>query len=128
MPDLKLRQIKYEIETCKWLLNFITDENVYLKNRLAEVVKESFEINMLAEMEIYLGKSLAQDEYVNLLRNDVAKIEQRLWAAPNEESEIVNYIYPNVRLLRSNILKTEALAIKLFEEFNNFISQWFMSN
>ena len=128
MPDLKLRQIKYEIETCKWLLNFITDENVYLKNRLAEVVKESVEVNMLAEMETYLGRSLAQDEYVNLLKNDVAKIEQRLWAAPNEENEIVNYIYPNVRLLRSNILKTEALAIKLFEEFNNFISQWFMSN
>ena len=113
MQDLKLPQLKYEIETCKRLLNFITDENVHLKNRLAAVVKESFEVDMLVEMENYLSKFVAQDEYINLLKNDIAKIEQRLWEAPDIGGEIMNNVYPRLRLLQSNILKTEGLFLTL---------------
>ena len=121
MQDLKLPQLKFEIETCKRLLNFITDENVHLKNRLAEVVKESFEVDMLVEMENYLSKFVAQDEYINLLKNDIAKIEQRLWEAPDIGGEIMNNVYPRLRLLQSNILKTEGLFLTLCCDFNNFL-------
>ncbi|KAA9038527.1 hypothetical protein FW778_13275 [Ginsengibacter hankyongi] len=121
MQNLKLSQLKFEIETCKRLLNFIADENVHLKNRLAEIVKDSFEIDMLGEMENYLSKFVAQDELINLLKNDIAKIEKRLWAETHGDGEIVKDIDPPLRLLQSNILKTEGLFLTLCFDFNNFL-------
>lgn len=123
MQDLKLPQLEYDIETCKRLLNFIIDENVHLKNRLAEVVKDNFEKNMLEGMENYLSKFVAQDELINLLKNDISKIEKRLWEKIHEDGEIMKEIYPGLRLLQSNILKTVGLFIKLSEDFNNFLSE-----
>ena len=123
MHELIVQQLKYEIETCKRLLNFITDENVHLKNRLAEMVKASIEINLLSDMETYLSKFVAQDEYINLLKNDVAKIENRLWEQIHGVNEIVNDIYPGLRLLQSNVLKIEELFVILRRDFNNFLCE-----
>ena len=123
MQDLKLLQLGYEIETCKRLLNFITDENVHLKNRLSAVLKDNFEKNMLEEMDNYLSKFVAQDELINLLKNDISKIEKQLWGKIHEDGEIMKDIYLGLRLLQSNILTTVELFIKLSEDFNNFLSE-----
>ena len=123
MQDLKLLQLGYEIETCKRLLNFITDENVHLKIRLSAVLKDNFEKNMLEEMDNYLSKFVAQDELINLLKNDISKIEKQLWGKIHEDGEIMKDIYLGLRLLQSNILTTVGLFIKLSEDFNNFLSE-----
>ena len=123
MQDLKLLQLGYEIETCKRLLNFITDENVHLKIRLSAVLKDNFEKNMLEEMDNYLSKFVAQDELINLLKNDISKIEKQLWGKIHEDGEIMKDIYLGLRLLQSNILTTVELFIKLSEDFNNFLSE-----
>jgi len=121
MQDLMLPQLTYEIETCKRLLNFITDENVHLKNRLSAVLKDNFEKNMLEEMENYLSKFVAQDELMNLLKYDLSKIEKRLWGKIHEDSEIAKDVYTGLRLLQSNILKAEGLFFQLCGDFNNFL-------
>ena len=125
MQYLKLQQSKFEIETSKLLLNFFTDENVLLKNRLAEVVKDNFEKNILGVMENYLNRFVAQDDLINLLKNDISNIENRLCEKINDDGAIVKDIYPGLQLLHSNILKTEGTRMQLRKDFNNFLSEKF---
>ena len=51
MPELKLKQLKYESDTWKRLLDFMMDENIQLKNRLSEVLKDQFDKNLLDDVE-----------------------------------------------------------------------------
>ncbi|KAA9038724.1 hypothetical protein FW778_14355 [Ginsengibacter hankyongi] len=121
MQQLILPQLKYEIDTYRRLLNFITDENVHLKNRLAVVVKDNFEKNLVEELDNYLSKFVAQDELINLLKNDISKIENRLWGQIHDDGEIVKDIYPGLTVLQSNILTTQELLITLCSDFNSFL-------
>lgn len=123
MQNLILLQLNYEIESSKRLLNFISDENVHLKHRLAEVAKDNSEITILSEMEDYLNEFVAQDELINLLKNDIAKTEKRLVSKIDDDGEILKDVYASFRLLQSNILKTEELFIILCKDFNNFICE-----
>ncbi|MEJ0105930.1 MAG: hypothetical protein WDO19_26745 [Bacteroidota bacterium] len=54
MPGLKLKQLQSERDTWRRLLVFMKDENVHLKNRLAEVLKNSIENNLLEDIENFL--------------------------------------------------------------------------
>ena len=128
MQELMLPQLKYEIESCKRLLSFVSDENVHLKNRLSEVVRDTFNKSMLAGLENYLSKFVAQDELINLLKNDIAKIESPLLVKVHEDDEIVKDIYPGLRLLQSNVLKAEELFIILCRDFNNFLCETIIGN
>ena len=121
MHDLKLPQLKYEIESCRRLLNFIAAENVHVKNRLSEVVKDKFETTDLEEIEDYLGKFITQDEQTSLLQRDISIIEKRLLEKDNKDGEIGKDIYFSVRLLHSNIIKMEGLFLLLCGDFNNFL-------
>ena len=50
IPELKLIQLQYEINTWKRLLSFMSEENIQLKNRLSEVLKNKFDKNLLEEV------------------------------------------------------------------------------
>ena len=53
MPDQRLKQLQYESDTWKRLLGIIMDENIQLKNRLSEVLRDRFDKNLLVEVEVF---------------------------------------------------------------------------
>jgi regulator of replication initiation timing len=56
ISDFKLKQLQYEIDSWKRLLGFMMEENIHLKIRLSEMLKNKFDNNLLEEVEIFYNK------------------------------------------------------------------------
>ena len=104
MPELKLKQLQYESDTWKRLLGFMMDENIHLKNRLSEVLKDKFDKNLLVEIEGFQSNFIKKDELIGLLRNDVAGLDKLLEREIFEDGKIVNEIERRLKNLRNNIM------------------------
>lgn len=123
MPDLRLKQLQYESDTWKRLLGFIMDENIQLKNRLSEVLRDRFDKNLLAEVEVFQNYFIKEDALVALLRNDVAELDKLLVREICEDGKIINKIDLRMKNLRNNIMNAEIQFGKLKSEFNNYLSE-----
>ena len=123
MPDLRLKQLHYESDTWKRLLGFILDENIRLKNRLSEVLKDKFDKNLLAEVEAFQNSFIKEDALVALLRNDVAELDKLLVREICEDGKIINKIDIRMKNLRNNIINAEIQFGKLKSEFNSYLSE-----
>jgi len=123
MPELKLKQLQYESDTWKRLLGFMMDENIHLKNRLSEVLKDKFDKNLLVEIEGFQNNFIKEDELIGLLRNDVAGLDKLLEREIFEDGKIVNEIDKRLKNLRNNIVYAEKQFGKLKLEFNNYLSE-----
>lgn len=123
MPDLKLKQMRYETDTWKRLLAFMLDENVYLKNRLSEILKDKFDDFLLEEVDNFQNIFIKEDELIGLLRNEVAEIDQLLKKEIAEDGQIINEIDRKLKKLRTNIITAEKQFGKLKSDFNSFLSE-----
>ena len=123
MPELKLKQLQYESDTWKRLLVFMMDENIHLKNRLSEVLKDQFDKNLLVEVEGFQNNFIKEDEMIGLLRNDVAELDKLLVREIFEDGKIINEIDRRLKNLRNNIIIAERQFGKLKLEFNNYLSE-----
>lgn len=123
MPELKLRQLKYERDTWHRLLAFMIDENIHLKNRLSEILKHVFDKDLLEEMENFQSRFIKEDELIGLLRNDLAELDKLLMREILEDGNIKNDINRKLKNLRSNIVITEAQFSQLKIEFNDYLSE-----
>ena len=121
MLDLRLKQLQYESDTWKRLLSFIMDENIQLKNRLSEVLKNKFDKNLLVEVEVFQTNFIKEDTLVALLRNDVAELDKLLVREICEDGKIINKIDIRLKNLRNNIMNAEKQFSRLKSEFNSYL-------
>lgn len=118
----KLEQLQYESNTWKRLLAFMMDENIYLKNRLSEVLKENFDKGLLDEMEYFQGRFVKEDESVSLLRNDIATLDKLLRRDLFADGSLLAKANKKMKEIRNNMLLSEAKFSKLKSEFNAFLA------
>jgi hypothetical protein len=128
MAELKLKQLQYEADTWKRLLGFITDENIHLKNRLSEILKNQFDDSLLGEMENFQTGFLKEDQRVGLLKNEVAELDKLLVREIFEDGKIMKQVDHKLKKLRSNIKNAEAQFTKLKTDFNNYLSENIIQN
>jgi len=128
MPGLKLKQLQYETETWKRLLGFMTDENIHLKNRLSEILKNNFDHNLLEEVEIFHGSFLKEDERISLLKNEVTELDKLLVREIFEDGTIMRKVDSKLKRLRNNIKNAEAEFNRLKLNFNNYLSENIIQN
>lgn len=121
MPDLRLKQLQCESDTWKRLLGFMKDENIQLKNRLSEVLKDKFDKSLLVEVEVFQNNFIKEDELVALLRNDVAELDKLLVREICEDGKIINKIDIKLKNLRNNIMNAEKQFSKLKSAFNSYL-------
>lgn len=117
----KINQLQVEVNTWKRLLNFFSDENVCLKNRLSEILKNGFDRKLLEEFENFQTKFIKQDEMITFLRNDIAELDKLL---VNEKLGIginKNTIDRKLEHLRKNITNSEVRFFQLQLNFNTYI-------
>jgi hypothetical protein len=67
----KPEQFLHENKTWLRLLEFFKQENIFLKNRLAEVVDQKADKEFLALAERFQNKFIVKDEFIDELRHDV---------------------------------------------------------
>lgn len=118
---VKAEQLQYECDTWRRRLSFMMDENVHLKNRLSDVLKERFDKSLLEAMENFQSLFIKEDESISLLRNDIADIEKLLRKEKNTDNTLSPKIARKIRELRNNIVVTGAKFSKLQSEFHAFL-------
>ncbi len=125
MPDMGLKQLQYESDIWKRLLGFIMDENVHMKNRISEILKNGFNKNLLEEVERFQSRFIKEDELIGLLRNEVAEFDKLLVREIFEDGKIKEAINRRLKKLSNNIIIAERQFSKLQSEFNNYLSEMF---
>ena len=99
------------------------DENIHLKNRLSEVLKDSSDKNLLCELENFQTQFINKDELINVLRNDVAEIDKLLVKEIFEDGTVTKKVCTELKKLRNNIEAAERQFSKLKSEFNSFLME-----
>lgn len=122
-PAVKIEQLQYECDTWKRLLGFMMDENVYLKTRLSEVLREGFGKELLEAMENFQSRFIKEDESISLLRNDIADIDKLLLKEKNSDGAVTAKTSKKIKELRNNILITMAKFSKLQSEFHAYLQE-----
>ncbi|MDP1763315.1 MAG: hypothetical protein Q8L07_05445 [Sediminibacterium sp.] len=120
---LKLRQFQYETDTWKRLIRFIMDENVQMKNRLSEVLKNTIATSFLEEVESFQSCFIKEDELIGLLRSDITELDKLLATNIFEDKEISKEVTRKLNRLRNNIVNVETQFNKLKMEFNCYLSE-----
>lgn len=123
LPTLKLKQLQHESETWMRLLDFMMSENIHLKNRLSEILKEQFDEKLLSGVENFQNTFLKQDQLIELLRNEVAELNELFLNTLPGTAAIENEIDAKLIKLRDTMITTEREFGKIKLQFNSYISQ-----
>lgn len=120
MDLLKRGQLEHECNTLRRLLLFLKEENIVLKNRLSEILKDSFDKNLLEQAELFHTDFIRKDERIHLLRNDLAGLDSLLAKTTNGEKNAAVEIDGRLLELRNNINIAENQFIKMQSDFNKY--------
>ncbi len=113
-------QYHHENKTWTRLLEFIKQENTYLKNRLAEVLDHNADKEFLALAEQFQNKFILKDEFIDELRHDINIQNQDLMHCEN--------CLPDYKLikrqekLRNELEYFEKDFYQLKNEFNKYLA------
>ncbi|MBX9781729.1 MAG: hypothetical protein K2X48_00410 [Chitinophagaceae bacterium] len=121
MQDLLLKQLQYECDTWKRLLAFLMDENVHLKNRLSEIVKNRDGTTSLNEIERFQTDFLKGDELIKVLRDDISEVDKLLQKEVFEDGALEKKIQTKFSKIRVNIPLAERQLGQLKKDFNNYL-------
>ena len=123
MKDLKLKQVQYEKETWKRLMTFMTEENICLKNRLSDVLKDTFNNNLLDQLECFQTRFIKADKLMGLLRHELAELEELLARRTPEDDNTMINIRTKLITLRNILTNAEREFTKLKLDFNSYLSE-----
>lgn len=121
MPAFKLKQLQYESDTWKRILGFMMDENIHLKNRITDILKNGFDKNQLEGVEEFQNSFIKEDELIGLMRNEVAEFDKLMVREIFEDGQIARDVYKKLNQLRHNIAVAERQFSKLKQEFNYYL-------
>lgn len=121
MLVMKLKQLQFESDMWKRQLGFMTDENILLKNRISEVLKNGFNRNLLEQLENFQTRFIKEDELIILLRNQVAELDNNLQAEYLKGGKELQEITAALKILRANIGVAEKHFARLKLEFYSYL-------
>jgi hypothetical protein len=121
MPALQLTQLQFEIVSWQRLLDFMADENIYLKNRLSDILTDKFDKNLLEEVDGFQNRFISQDEMTWLMKHDISEIQKMLLNYLDENQKKNKKIAFKINTLRKNMVIAEKNFSILKAEFNHFL-------
>lgn len=123
MIDLKLKQIQHEVETWQRMLLYMQDENIHLKIRLSEVLKDRFDKKMLEVVEGFQSKFIMQDDLMNSLKKEVAAIEESVYPKKYLSTIIKAPSEKVITAIRDNLEIAEKMFVDVRAAFNHYLSE-----
>lgn len=77
--EAKIKQLQHQSESWKRDLGFVVEENVALKNRLAEIIaNDEVTPEFLERIEAYQNEFIAKDEVLRLIFSEIKEWEKLL--------------------------------------------------
>lgn len=123
--DMSYKQFEqFRQEQDGWLrsLDFLLQENVHMKNRLAEIIKDDEYSKLLEKAEYFQAIFLNKDAVIALLRRDISS-QSKKYDLNEGKSINVDEVADNQRKLRNDIAKMEKEFSSIKFDFNNFLSE-----
>jgi hypothetical protein len=124
-PHPLIRQFIYEAESWKRLLAFLRQENVSFKTRLAEIVNDSTDNDLVAAAERFQDEFLSQDRMLLFLSEELAKQNKLLERELYEDGELFKEVNKNQKKLREDFKKAGELFAKVKEAFSDYLVEHF---
>lgn len=109
---IKVADLKEERELWLQTLEQMLQDNIYMKNRLAAIIKEDITASSLEKAEYYHNELLHKDAVIALLRYDIIK-QNKIATIENE-----NAVSRKHEKLRSDMQMMEAEFSRLLNDFN----------
>jgi|SRR5690606_34842631 len=108
---------KYTYEINAWLrtLDYLQQENIYMKTRLAETMKDQVNSATLEKAEYYQSAFINKDTVIAFLRQDILQFQEN--NIPEAEAR------ERKNVLQADMQKMEKEFAKLKFEFNDFIQK-----
>ena len=116
-----MKQLQYEADAWLRNLEFIRQENVYLKNRLAGIIESQTDKHFLEMAEEFQNNFINKDAITILLKNDIHAHERELLDDSNKFDSVSEVLLDNHKRLREDMEKLAKEFSRLKLEFNNNI-------
>jgi predicted nuclease with TOPRIM domain len=123
LPAMKLKQINYDLDSWKRIVAFMTEENIHLKKRLAELLKDGFNEELLEEIEDYQSSFVTEDDNINQLKKYISEMDELLNREIFEDGSIRNEIDAHVKKLRNEMKKAEYEFSLLKQRFSHYVAE-----
>ena len=111
------QQMFHELETWHRTLSYIQQENIHLKNRLSEIIKNGMDDTLLEQVEYFQNQFLNKDAIILLLRQDIAIEKDLDGSLPQKKN------WKRHDKLRKDMAMIESEFGKLKFDFNSYLSQ-----
>ena len=121
IPDKWIKKWQVEAATWKNMLISRVEENILLKNRLADILKNKYDRNCLEEIEEFQTKSISEDKIISVLRMEVADLANSLDSENIEAEGLQVSFEETMNHLRNDMAYSEdsfGLLISAFEDFH----------
>lgn len=118
----KLFQYRHESDTWKRHLQFIQQENNHLKTRLSQVLQHDTDEEFLERAEYFQSKFIAEDDTVNMLRQDIHEIDQIFSNDKAEDSLIIKELQKKLKKMNKDMEIVERQFNKLKTDFNSYLA------
>ncbi len=124
MPSNKYIQFIHENDTWLRTLDYFRQENIYLKNRLAQIAKAALNPTLLSELETYQNRFVDKDTVLSILRFDIIRQNDLInsYNAMESGPEILFKIQSNQAALREDMQHVERAFNSLKFDFNNYLA------
>ena len=118
----KIFQYRHESDTWKRYLQFIQQENNHLKTRLSQVLQHDTDEEFLERAEYFQSKFIAEDDTVNMLRQDIHEIDQMLLKEKAEDSSLIKELQKKLKKMNKDMEIVERQFNKLKTDFNTYLA------
>jgi hypothetical protein len=121
-PSSAIRQFVFETESWLRCLAFISQENTYYKNRLAEMVMESDSYTDLQTAEKIQEMLLSQDVVISFLKTELIKQSNLMQREVRGDGQLLNEAVKKQLSLRNDIRNAEQLFTHIQEAFSDYVN------
>jgi IMP dehydrogenase/GMP reductase len=119
----KFTQFRHESDTWKRYLQFIQQENNHLKTRLSQVLQHDTDEQFLERAEFFQSKFIAEDDTVNMLRQDIHELDNMLSKEMPEDANTIKELQKRLKKMHKDMEIVERQFNKLKSDFNLYLTE-----
>ncbi len=121
MNGLHLDQLKFETDTWRRVLNFISDENAFLKSRFSSILKTDCDVRLMDDFESFQNQFVGVDAAILAYKKGLTELEKDCFDdgldAKMEWADRVN----RVSKLKDSIVQLQKSVFLLIWDFHRFL-------
>jgi hypothetical protein len=119
VQNARAQQYGHEVDTWLRTLAYLQQENIYLKNRVADLLRYDINDAFLEDMEYFHTKFIDKDAVLSLMRHDVSELADKLDKRNGPHGP--KALLLKEEQLRRDMEKMEAEFSRLKTDFNKYV-------